>query len=289
MGNSEDSTESLRRERLNRIRQGLPEIGRLLEVQQSDADRDAIQVSAPTRLVNETPSARRWSFSRAVQKLLADELRRKYERFRQLKDKDYVADRRRHGPRFWMRVLNELVLLDVDPIDYIWWTMDFYAYPMWPSGLLASTSKESYLSHHSETRQSLDLQRKRDELSWHVNRFAYECFSPDGPRQDLAEAVRARSDAPALLRWCIAVCKRQGDLELVLRPDLVPFVLDPAQRAAYQEHCPREIAVLRAMLAADEMNGGMPPFLSSKPLFPTTPSRDTVKGSTTPTGETGNL
>jgi len=188
-----------------------------------------------------------------------------------------------------MRVLNELMLLDVDPIDYIWWTMDFYAYPMWPSGLLAAASKESYSSHHSATTWGIELNRERDAHSWHLKRFAYECFSPDGSRKPLALAVRDRSDAPALLRWCVAVYTKQGDLELALRPDLVPFVLNPAQRTAYQEQCPKEIAVLRAMLATSRTDAGIPPFLSTKALFAVTPSRNAVESRTTPTGEIGNL
>ncbi len=176
--------------------------------------------------------------------------------------------------------------LNVDPIDYIYWLMDHFAYPPWPSGLLAEGAKETYCQHNSTDRQELAMGAERDLI-----RLNMDYLSPD--TRSMAEPetiVRAKKhEFPALFTWCQAVKEKLGDVELEIRPKLVPFILSPQSRRLYRQAFPEEIAILRVMLSAETTIDGIPPFLSSDPLFPATSPRNTVESGAAPTGEAGEL
>lgn len=229
-------------------------------------------------------------FSRAVKAHLAQRLREEYEACRRGKDWNYAVDSKRHGTGFWMRVLKELMGLDVNPIDYIHWLMARYAHPPWPSGLLVPDLQQQYARHYFASKRDAELQQERLWVQLQMEALALEVLPLGEAKRDTGAVLREmKDDLPALLVWCAAVAKGMGDLELEIRPKLSPFVLNPIQRSVYGSEFPKQIAILRVMLSAKKVIDGVPPFLSTKPLFPATSPRNAMESGTAPTGETGEL
>lgn len=229
-------------------------------------------------------------FSRAVKAHLAQWLREEYEACRRGKDRNYSVDSKRHGTRFWMRVLKELMALDVNPIDYIRWLMNRYAHPPWPSGLLVPALQQEYAGHYFASKRDTELQQERLWVRLQMDTLARVVFPRGEPKRDTGAVLREMKDnLPALLVWCAAVAKGMGDLELETRPRLSPFVLNPIQRSVYRSEFPEQIAILRAMLSAETTIDGIPPFLSPNPLFQATAARNAMESGAAPTGEAGKL